>query len=49
VKQAFYQEAGATMFHIINAFTRSAQDSSLSVSDSYRFEKVGGQILALVK
>jgi len=49
VKQAFYQEAGATMFHIINAFTRSANDPSLSVSDSYRMEKVGGTIFAMVK
>jgi hypothetical protein len=49
VKQAFYQEMGGTMFHVINAFTRAAQDQNLSASDSYRLEKVGGQILALVK
>jgi len=49
VKQAFYQEEGATMFHIIQAFTRAGRDSTLSVSDSYRLEKAGGSILALVK
>jgi hypothetical protein len=49
VRQSFYLESGATMFHIINAFTRAAQEPNLTVSDSYRLEKVGGQILALVK
>lgn len=49
VQQAFYQEMGGTMFHIIQAFTRGAQDISLSASDSYRMEKAGGAILALVK
>lgn len=49
VKQAFYLEQGATMFHIIQAFTRAAQDASLSASDSYRLEKAGGAILGMVK
>jgi len=49
VQQAFYQEVGGTMFHIIQAFTRGAQDISLSASDSYRMEKAGGAILAMVK
>ncbi len=49
VKRAFYLEEGATMFHIIQAFTRAAQDPSLSASDSYRLEKAGGAILGMVR
>jgi len=49
VKQAYYLEQGATMFHIIQAFTRAAQDISLSAADSYRMEKAGGTILSMVK
>ena len=49
VKQAFYLEQGATMFHIIQAFTRAAHDRSLSAADSYRMEKAGGTILSMVK
>ena len=49
IKQAYYLEQGATMFHIINAFTRAAQDRSLSASGAYRLEKAGGAILGMVK
>jgi hypothetical protein len=49
VRQAFYLEQGATMFHVIQAFTRAAQDASLSASDSYRLERAGGAILNMVK
>jgi hypothetical protein len=49
VKRAYYQEQGATMFHIINAFTRAAQDRSLSASSAYRLEKAGGAVLGMVK
>jgi len=49
VKQAFYMEQGATMFHVINSFTRAAQEPGLSASDAYRLETTGGRILAMVK
>ena len=49
VKQAYYLEQGGTMFHIINAFTRAAQDPALSPTDAYRLEKAGGYILGMVK
>jgi hypothetical protein len=49
IKQAYYLEEGATMFNIINAFTRAAQDRSLSASGAYRLEKAGGAILGMVK
>ena len=49
VKQALYLEQGATMFHVINSFTRAAQEPGLSASDAYRLETTGGRILSLVK
>jgi hypothetical protein len=49
VQKAFYLEEGATMFHVINAFTRAAQEPSLDIMDSYKLERTGGQILSLVK
>jgi len=49
VQKAFYLEEGATMFHIINAFTRGAQEPNLAPVNSYKLERVGGQILSLVK
>ena len=49
VKQAYHQEQGATMFHIINAFTRAAQDPALSFTNAYRLERAGGQIMSLVR
>jgi hypothetical protein len=49
VKRAYCLEEGATMYHVINAFTRAAQDRSLSASGAYRLEKAGGAILGMVK
>ena len=49
VQNAFYLEEGATMFHVINAFTRAAQEPVLTAIDAYKLERVGGQILSLVK
>ena len=48
VRQAYYQEPGATMFHLINAFTAAAKANNLTAAEVYKFEKAGGQILALV-
>jgi hypothetical protein len=49
VRQSFYLESGATMFHIINAFTRAAQEPNLSTVEAYKLERTGGQILGLIK
>ena len=49
VRQAYYLESGATMFHIINAFTRAAQDAGLDALQSYRLESIGGAVLSLVR
>ena len=49
VRQSYYLEQGATMFHVINAFTRAAQEPALTDINAYKLERTGGQILALVK
>ncbi|MDB4303992.1 DUF945 domain-containing protein [Desulfosarcina sp.] len=49
VRQSYFQEPGATMFHIINAFTASAKAHNLTTAEVYKYEKAGGQILALVQ
>jgi hypothetical protein len=49
VRQAYFLEQGSTMFFVINAFTRAAQASELSALNAYKLERVGGQILSLVK
>jgi hypothetical protein len=48
VRRSYYLEQGATMFHIINAFTRAAQDDGLDTLQAYRMESAGGQILSLI-
>ena len=49
VKKAYYLEEGATMFHIINAFTAAAREPDLTAMDAYKLERVGGSILGLIK
>jgi hypothetical protein len=49
VSWAWPQEQGETMFHIINAYTKASQFKSLSAHESYHLQKIGGDILALVK
>ena len=49
VRQAYYLEQGATMFHVINAFTRAAQEPNLSAAEVYKLERTSGYILAMVK
>ena len=48
VKASFAQETGETMWNVIQAYTGSAS-AELTVEAAYRLERVGGQILALVK
>ncbi len=38
-----------TMFQVINAYTRAAQDKTLSSEEAYRLERIGGMILSMVK
>ena len=49
VKWGWQIEAGDTMFHVLNAYTRAAQFDGLSAESSYRLQKIGGFILNLVK
>jgi hypothetical protein len=49
VKASFAQEPGGIMWSVIQAYTGSARSPELTVEAAYRLERVGGQILALVK
>ena len=49
IEHAWEIEPGMTMFHVLNAYTRAAQDTSLTSEESYKLERVGGLILSLVK
>jgi hypothetical protein len=49
VRQAYYLEQGETMFFVINAFTRAAQEPNLSAAQAYKLERTGGHILGLIK
>jgi hypothetical protein len=42
-------EPGQTMFHVVNAYTRSAMFHGLPAASSYKLQTVGGQILAMMK
>ena len=49
VKWGWEREMGKTMFHVVNAYTRSAQFEGISAEASYRLQKVGGMVLGTVK
>jgi len=49
IERCWELEPGYTMFEVINAYTRAAQDPSLNAEESYKLERIGGQILSLVK
>ncbi len=42
-------EYGYTMFHVVNVYTKAAQYKELPAESSFRLEKVGGNILGMVK
>lgn len=42
-------EEGETMFHIINAYTKAAQFQDLPAALSYALQRVGGNILGMVR
>lgn len=49
VEAALTFEYGNTMFHIVNTYTRAAQDDGLTAESKCRLQKVGGSILEMVK
>jgi hypothetical protein len=48
VEWAWPMEEGKTMFNVVQAYTRAAQFDGLSAEASYRLQKVGGNILAML-
>jgi len=48
VDWGYYQDVGDTMFHIINGYTKGAQYKDLSAESSFKLQKTGGNILAMV-
>ena len=49
VTKAWEAEPGMTMFNVIGAYTRAAHDGDLTAEESYKLERIGGMILAMVK
>jgi len=48
VEWAWPQEAGETMFHVVNTYTRAAQMEGLPAESSFRLSRVGGNILGML-
>jgi len=48
VEWARPQEAGDTMFNIVNTYTRAAQFRGLSAESSYQLQRVGGNLLGML-
>ena len=48
VDWGYYQDVGETMFHVINAYTKASQYQGLNAESSYKLQKTGGNILAMV-
>ena len=49
VEWALPLEYGHTMFNVVNIYTKAAQFDGLSAESSFRLQKVGGQLLGMVK
>ena len=49
VEWAWPQEAGTTMFHVVNTYTRASQFAPLTAESSHRLQRVGGDILGMLK
>ncbi len=49
VERAWAVEPGSTLFSVINAYTRGAQDRELDTEGAYKLERVGGFILSMVR
>jgi hypothetical protein len=48
VEWAWPPEAGNTMFHVVNTYTRASQFKGLSAENSYQLQRVGGNILGML-
>jgi len=48
VEWAWPQEAGETMFHVVNTYTRAAAMEGLPAESSFRLQRVGGEVLGML-
>ena len=48
VEWAWPQEAGATMFHVVNTYTRAAAMEGLPAESSFKLQRVGGEVLGML-
>jgi hypothetical protein len=48
VEWAWPQEAGDTMFHVVNTYTKASQFKGLSAENSFQLQRVGGNIMAML-
>jgi hypothetical protein len=49
VAWAWPQEAGETMFNVVNTYTRAAAMEGLTAESSFRLQRVGGEVLGMLK
>jgi hypothetical protein len=49
VEWAWPQEAGETMFHVVNTYTRAAAMEGLPAESSFQLQRVGGEVLGMLK
>jgi hypothetical protein len=49
VAWAWPQEAGETMFAVVNAYTRAAAMEGLPAESSFRLQRIGGEVLGMLK
>jgi hypothetical protein len=48
VAWAWPSEAGETMFHVVNTYTKASQMDGLPAESSYRLQKAGGEVLGML-
>jgi hypothetical protein len=49
VEWAWPQEMGETMFNVVNTYTRAAAMEGLPAESSFRLQRVGGEVLGMLK
>jgi len=49
VEFAWPQEAGETMFHVVNTYTRASAMEGLPAESSFRLQRVGGEVLGMLR
>jgi hypothetical protein len=49
VEWAWPQEAGETMFNVVNTYTRAAAMNGLPAESSFRLQRVGGEVLGMLR